>query len=238
MFFLGQLKDRRCRPEIMDEPGLDPARHVHALCGLARINRISASDRILWRPLAALAREQPGRAVRVLDVATGGGDVPVRLWRRAARAGLKLEMHGADLSTTALEFARQQAHEAGAEVEFFQLDVRRQPVPAGFDVLACSLFLHHLPEEHAAAFLGALREAAGRMVLINDLRRCRLGLLLAWLGTRILTTSEVARVDGPRSVEAAFSLKEVRALADRTGMHSAKISRRWPCRFLLNWRRP
>jgi 2-polyprenyl-3-methyl-5-hydroxy-6-metoxy-1,4-benzoquinol methylase len=238
MVFLGQLKDRRCRPEIMDEPGLDPTRHMHALRGLARINRLSASDRILWRPLAALAREQPGRALRVLDVATGGGDVAVRLWRRAARAGLKLEMHGADLSATALEFARKKAQEAGAEVEFFQLDVRRQPVPAGFDVLVCSLFLHHLGEEQAAAFLRALREAAGRMVLINDLRRCRLGFLLAWLGARALTTSEVVRVDAPRSVQAAFRLQEVRALADGAGMRSAAISRRWPCRFLLNWRRP
>jgi hypothetical protein len=53
-----------------------------------------------------------------------------------------------------------------------------------------------------------------------------------------LTTSPVARVDGPRSVEAAFTLEEVHALAAAADMGNAAISRRWPCRYLLAWRRP
>jgi SAM-dependent methyltransferase len=236
--FLDSLKQRRCQQEIMDEPDLDAGRHRQALRGLARINWISASDRMLWRPLAALARAEPGRTLRVLDIATGGGDVPIRLWRRACRAGLNLEFHGADISPTALEHAHHNAHRAQADVAFFHLDVRRESIPCGFDVLTCSLFLHHLAEEHALSLLRQLRQAAGRLVLINDLRRCRLGFLLAWLGTRILTASPVARVDGPRSVEAAFTLEEVRALADQAGMEGATLSRHWPCRFLLAWRRP
>jgi 2-polyprenyl-3-methyl-5-hydroxy-6-metoxy-1,4-benzoquinol methylase len=236
MVFLGSLKERRCQPEIMDDPALEPTRHMQALRALSRINWISASDRILWNSLAPMARLDPGRTLRVLDVATGGGDVPIRLWRRARRAGLKLDIHGGDISPTAVAVARQKAEAAGADVTFFRLDIH-DDIPAGFDVLTCSLFLHHLAEAEALALLSQLRRAAGRMVLINDLRRCRLGFLLAWLATRILTTSAVARVDGPRSVEAAFTLAEVRALADRAGMESAEISRRWPCRYLLAWRR-
>src|SRR5690242_18247346 len=100
---LPSLARRRCQPELMDQPGLDPAQHVQALHGLARINRISASDRILWRPLAALLRAERGRAVRVLDIATGGGDVPLRLWQRARRAGLAAAFVGVDASQTAVE---------------------------------------------------------------------------------------------------------------------------------------
>jgi 2-polyprenyl-3-methyl-5-hydroxy-6-metoxy-1,4-benzoquinol methylase len=234
---LASLKERSCQREIMDDPCLAPAPHVQALRGLARINWISASDRILWKPLRELA-EQQRRPLRVLDVATGGGDVPIRLWRRAQRAGLKLDIHGGDISPTALELARQNAAQAQADVTFFKLDVKNDGLPQGFDVLTCSLFLHHLGDAEAPALLRQLRDAAGRMVLVNDLRRCRLGLALAWLACRLLTTSAVARLDGPRSVRAAFTLPEVRDLANQAGMASATISRRWPCRYLLDWRRP
>src|SRR5207237_7259825 len=91
------LRLRQRQPEIMDQPDLRPARHVGALCGLARINFWSGSAGILWPPLAELARRL-GRPIRVLDVATGAGDVPLRLWRRSRRAGLDFRIDGCDVS--------------------------------------------------------------------------------------------------------------------------------------------
>src|SRR5437763_3343791 len=91
---------RRLQPEVMDQPGLDPVRHRQALAGLRRINFFSGSAGILWPPLAALAYGA-ARPVRVLDLATGGGDVPIRLWRRARRAGLPLEVEACDVSPVA-----------------------------------------------------------------------------------------------------------------------------------------
>ena len=151
--------------------------------------------------------------------------------------GLKLEVHGADVSATALDFARRRAQRAGADVRFLRLDIHNDTIPSGYDVLISSLFLHHLTREQAIVFLQNLRQAAGAMVIINDLRRCRLGYLLAWMAGWTLTTSPVARVDAPRSVEAAFTLSEVAALAAEAGMDRFELSRHWPCRFRLAWRR-
>jgi hypothetical protein len=75
-------------------------------------------------------------------------------------------------------------------------------------------------------------------VLVNDLSRSRTGLFLALVGTRLLSTSDVVRVDGPLSVKAAFTPAEARALAERAGLRGAKVMRRWPCRWLLTWERP
>jgi 2-polyprenyl-3-methyl-5-hydroxy-6-metoxy-1,4-benzoquinol methylase len=236
--FLASLAQRHRQPEIIDQPDLDPRQHVHALRGLARINRFSASDRILWRPIADLARASPGRPLRVLDIATGGGDVPIRLWQRAQRAGLALELSGTDASATAVEHARQNAEQAGAAVKFFPLDVLREELPTGFDVLTTSLFLHHLEEPDALALLQKMGHAAGQMLLVNDLLRSRLGYLVAWSGTRLLTRSPVVHFDGPRSVEAAFTMAEARNLAERAGLSGVTLGWRWPWRFLLTWRRP
>ena len=222
----------------MDQPGLDPQRHIHALQGLARINWISSSDRILWGPIQALAKRQPDRPLRVLDIATGGGDVPLRLWRRAQRSGLKIEIHAADISPVALDYARSQAQAAGADIQFSRLDILNNPLPADYDVLMSSLFLHHLSNEEALGLLTRMGQSTRRMVLVNDLIRSRLGYAAAWLGTRALTTSGVVHVDGPLSVEAAFTMAEARALADQAGLIGARMGWRWPWRFLLEWSKP
>jgi len=75
------------------------------------------------------------------------------------------------------------------------------------------------------------------MVLINDLVRARSGLILAYVATRLLTSSRVVHADGPQSVRAALTLNEVRALAERAGLDNCSLVRRWPCRFLLTWMR-
>jgi hypothetical protein len=164
--------------------------------------------------------------------------VPIRLWRRAARAGLSWEVRGCDKSPFAVAHARALAERTGAAVSFFVHDALRQPLPADFDALSCSLFLHHLDEEEACALLRRLAEAAGHLVLVNDLVRSLAGLALAHLGTRLLCTSAVVHTDGPRSVAGAFTLDEVRALAEKAGLAGARVERRWPCRLLLSWRRP
>lgn len=236
MAFLPDLTRRQLRPEWMDQPDLDVVAHQNALDGLARINLLSRSAGLLWPGLAALARTTG--PVRALDVATGSGDVPVRLWHKARRAGLPLTIDGCDRSPVAVAQAQRRAVASGADVSFFTADALTDDVPAGYDAVVCSLFLHHLDEPEAVRFLTKLRDTAKRLVLINDLRRCRAGLVLAHIGTRLLSRSPVVHVDGPRSVEGAFTLEEARVLAERAGLHGARVERRWPCRFLLTWRRP
>jgi 2-polyprenyl-3-methyl-5-hydroxy-6-metoxy-1,4-benzoquinol methylase len=220
----------------MDQPDLRPARHVGALQGLARVNFWSGSAGILWRPLADLARRL-GRPIRVLDAASGGGDVPLRLWRRARRAGLGFHIDGCDLSPVAVEHARGRAAAAGADVHFFVGDVLQGPSLPGYDAVTCSLFLHHLDEKQAVAYLRWAAATAAHAVLVSDLERHALGLALAHVAVRLLTTSDVVHVDGPRSVESAFTCQEARILAERAGLHGTAVQRRWPFRYLLQWSR-
>jgi 2-polyprenyl-3-methyl-5-hydroxy-6-metoxy-1,4-benzoquinol methylase len=228
---------RRRRAEIMDQPGLDRGAHSQALRGLRRINCLSASASILWPEIARLTRHAAGRTVRVLDVATGGGDVPIRLARRARRCGLDVPIDGCDISPTAVAFAATAADTAGVTVGFFPLDALTDPLPGGYDILACSLFLHHLSEEDAVRLLAAMAGAAQSAVLVNDLVRSRAGYCLAWAGCRVLSRCPVVHHDGPASVRSAFRFDEVRALAERAGLAGFRLERRWPGRFLLAWNR-
>ena len=237
MTFFPGLSQRHVQPEILDQPDLAPSRHQQALQGLARINWVSGSAGILWPSLKRLAVEKNGRPLRVLDIATGGGDVPIRLFRRAKRAGLSVEFTGVDVSPIAIDFARDQAKRCNAAIEFYPLDALRSPLPIDYDVITSSLFLHHLDVPTATDLLRRMGEATRGMVLINDLIRSRLGFLLAWVGTRALSSSDIVHVDGLRSVKAAFTMTEAQQLAEVAGLPGASVAWRWPFRFFLQWRR-
>jgi SAM-dependent methyltransferase len=169
-------------------------------------------------------------------VACGGGDVAVGLALRARRAGVSLEVHGCDRSARALDHAREAAREAGVRVVLHEVDVLRDALPTGFDLVASTLFLHHLAAEEGVELLRGITSCGDR-VLVQDLRRTALGYRLAWWGLRFLSTSSVARVDGPTSVQAAYTLDEVRDLATQAGLQGARIDPIWPQRFQLSWSR-
>ncbi len=231
------LATRRREPEWMDQPGLDRQLHEEALRGLRRVNRVSRTADIVWNRVRPLLQRSPG-GLRLLDIACGGGDTAIALKQRSQRAGLTLEVAACDISSTALAVAEQAAEAAQQKVHFFQADVLNRPLPTGFDVICCSLFLHHLEEEEAVAVLRSMHTAAKKMLLVSDLNRTTTGYLMAWWGIRLLTRSTVCHVDGPLSVQGAFTPGEAAALARRAGIERFEISRHWPQRFLLAWSRP
>ena len=225
----------------MDAEDLDPTRHVTALRALARVNRVSLVAARVWREVLHMRRISHDRGVglplRLLDVACGGGDVMVDVASRAHRAGVPLAVHGCDSSPVALEHARREAERRGVEADFFARDVLAEGLPGGYDLVCSSLFHHHLSREDAVGLLRTMAEA-GHRVLVQDLLRGTLGYVLAWSGLRLLSRSDVAHVDGPRSVRAAFTLSEVRTMAAEAGYVGAVVQRGWPERFILRWKRP
>lgn len=232
------LTDRVRVPELMDDPALDPKQHAQALAGLRRVNIISRSDAILWSGLKPLARRLAPQPIRVLDLATGSGDVPIRLAGRFRRAGLAAHVAGCDISPTAIEQAQQAARTSNADVQFFTHDVLANPLPAQYDAVVCSLFLHHLDPPEAKIVLRRMAEAAAHAVFVNDLRRCGAGWWAAYIGTRILSRSPIVHYDGPVSVAAAFTPAEAMAMATAAGLPNATTQRRFPWRYLLAWHRP
>jgi SAM-dependent methyltransferase len=228
------LAERTREPEVMDDPSLDVDRHRRALAGIARLNLLSRTAASLWRPIAELS---VGQSLRILDVATGSGDVPLGLWRRARRERRDVEIWGVDISPTAIRYARDRAARARAPVRFEVLDALSDDLPEGFDVVCCSLFPHQLRSDEVVLLLRKMRETARRMVLVSDLVRSLRGLWLARIATRLFTASDVTRIDGPRSVRAAFTPSEFRRLLLEAEMDGAVLKRSWPCRMLLVWKR-
>lgn len=229
------LTQRQLTPEVMDDPALDAASHRAALHGLSRINSVSRAGALLW-PTVREALRRAHRPLRLLDVACGGGDVAIDLHHRARRAGMPLTVHACDLSARAIAFGRERARTLGARVSFEQRDVIADGLPDGYDVITCSLFLHHLSRDGAVDVLQQMGRRAD-VVVVSDLQRSCKGLIAAKVCVRALTRSPVVRTDAPQSVRAAFSIPELVQMAREAGLDGARVRRGFPFRMLLTWSR-
>ena len=217
---------RHREPELMDDPTLPRAEHERALRGLARLNFVGGAARMIW---PEVRRElQSHGDLSVVDVACGGGDVLCDIVRRGRG---RIRALGLDISETAVARAGRSAPRG---VRFARLDVLRAPLPKA-DIVMCSLFLHHLDPAEVVALLGRMKSAARRTVIVSDLERSPAARWGVGMASRILTRSRVVHVDGDRSVRAAYTRSELLALAERAGLHGARVERRQPFRMLLIW---
>src|SRR4051794_15956901 len=205
--------------ELLDGELLDPDALVGNLRDLARINRLTGGTRLSQRALASL--DDSTDVAFVLDVGTGGADIPVALLAAARRAGRPLSITATDSRTEVLAAARvaRPALERIPDLTLSVADGRGLPFRDGsFDVAHASLVLHHLEPDDAIAFLCELRRVARVGVVVNDLVRGRLAWLGGWLLVHAIATSRFTRHDGPLSVRRAYSRAELDELVAAAGL--------------------
>ena len=240
------LSRRILEGELMDAPDLATDLHHAALAGLRRINLFSRTTNALAAAIAShkTIGELPNdsnpnsQPLQVLDLACGGGDVTIELARRLRRLGILAQVTGWDRSVTAIEFARRQAIQdvdQGLNIQFNVADALSATAAKAYDVVCCTLFLHHLDHQQAQVLLKRMHSAAIKLVLIDDLRRSQLGYWLAVGGCRLLSRSPIVHVDGPLSVRSAFTEQEIQSLAAECQLPPPTINRHWPQRFLVAW---
>lgn len=211
--------------ELLDEPA-PPAELEANLRDIARLNRLFGGAWLIRAQVARLlARVPADRSVTILDVGTGGADLPLALVRWARRRGRRVRILALDRSSQILAVARE--FTAGyPEVVLLQGDGLDLPIKAGaVDVALVSLTLHHLEPAEAAALLSELNRTARFGFIVNDLIRSRLAYCLVWLGTRLFTRGRMARHDGPLSVLRAYAPGEILELARQAQLNGIRITR-------------
>lgn len=215
-------------PEKLDDPTLSYDEVERSLRDLTRINRLLRSALPLKRTLLPrLGRWDRPRLV--LDVGTGMGEVAWDLARAAGRRGAPLKVVGMDAKLRHLAIGRA----AGAPQLRVVADATALPFRDGAVEWSFStLFFHHFDEAANRQVLAGMVRVSRAGAVVIDLRRSALARwLLVHLALPLFRASEVTRHDGRVSMERAWSIEEVRRLAE--GFEVAELRGRFPFRFSL-----
>ena len=110
---------------------------------------------------------------KVLDVGCGTGTLLIEAAKHVGPSG---STHGVDRSAEMLAHARRKAAAQGVNTNFEEGSADHLPLPdASFDVVFCTLMLHHLPAPMQMATIVEMRRVlrlGGRMVIV-DMERSR-----------------------------------------------------------------
>ena len=206
----------------MDAPGHSRDVIADNLGDLRRVNWLLGGVRLTLVPLRRLlGPPTQGGEQRVLDVATGGADIPRAILRWARRTTRPLRVVATDISHEFLTLAREQP--GGGALIYAVADARRLPFgDRAFDAVTSSLALHHMLWEEARQMLAESRRCASRGVVVNDITRGWVGYAGAFIATRLGSRNPLTWHDGPLSVLRAFTRDEMAALACDAGLRPAR----------------
>jgi SAM-dependent methyltransferase len=212
--------------ELLDGPLDDPIALAANLRDLRRINRHLGGVRLSAAAIDALAG--PLTDLTLVDVGTGGADIPLALLERARRRSHRLSVVAVDnrpeVHAAALRELPSVASTSG--LTYHIGDGRSLPYPDGaFDVAHASLVLHHLGPDDAVTLLREMGRVARLGIVINDLDRTRLGWMGAWLLGHLATGNRYTRHDAPLSVRRSYRAGEMRALLGEAGLVPARTVR-------------
>ncbi|HXF01678.1 MAG TPA: methyltransferase domain-containing protein, partial [Arthrobacter sp.] len=157
--------------EEMDKPDCDPALLRRTYAQFPMINRAVSGWRGIYRRLLR-PRLADTEHPTLLDIGSGGGDVPRMLARWAARDGLGLRITAIDPDPRAHDFAISRPPLRGLE---FRQAFSSELVGEGrqFDAVVSNHLLHHLTAAELAGLLEDSRQLTRSLAVHSDIIRSR-----------------------------------------------------------------
>ena len=201
-------------PELMDRPDADATELAAALRSLHRLNRYFGSHRLISKFIRRWIRR--GDRLKIADLATGSADIPRLVVEHARRVGAETQIIAVDYQPATVKLARRASAEY-PEIVCTRADVLSFGGTGEYDLVICSLALHHFSNEDAVRLLRRCRELSRRFVLVSDLRRGLLMRVGVYLLTALIFRDRMTRADGRVSARRAFSFRELCELARSAG---------------------
>jgi ubiquinone/menaquinone biosynthesis C-methylase UbiE len=218
-------------PELLDTDAATPAEVQQTLADLRRINRwfggISTTRRMLEQVLARIRKHPAERgALTLLDVGAGSGDVSLAAARQIGPS--------AQIRVTLMD--RMPAHLPRNGTGAVAGDALALPfLDNSFDLVTCSLLIHHLEREQIVRFVNQALRVARVAVLLNDLRREPLHLALMYAGYPLF--ARLTLHDGIASVRRAYTPPELKSILQNTDAASVEMENRYLYRMgIIVWK--
>jgi SAM-dependent methyltransferase len=221
--------------ELMDSDETDYATFRACLVDLAKVNRLTLAYRPTMRFLASLARSgrlPRDRAVAIVDVGSGFGDMLRKIDRWAERRGFSVDLTGVDLNPWSARAAAE-ATAPARPIRYVTTNIFDYRPPAPIDIVVSSLLTHHLDDASLVRFVAWMEANAAIGWFVNDLHRHPLPYHVFRAASRLLRYHHFVQHDGPISIARAFVPSDWRHVLAAAGLASGAAKVRWRFPFRL-----
>ena len=200
--------------ELMDRPQPVSAELESDLENIRELNRWFGSYALISMFLSRWIK--PGGRLRIVDLATGSGDIPRLIAEHGRKVGAELQIDALDRQSAILEIAKRLSARY-PEISFVEGDVLKWQPTEAYDIVFCTLALHHFSEDDAVQLLQRCRDLTCKFVLVSDLRRGCLATIGVHLLTATMFREPMTKYDARLSIARSFSFSEMNQLARRAG---------------------
>ena len=226
------LKERETQlREKMDDPACDPETLRNTYAQFGAVNAlVSGWGKVYGRFIRPFAATRGH--THLLDVGSGGGDLPRKVARWAARDGINLSITAIDPDERATTYARSQPHPNNVT---FRCVSTTELLQTGetFDLVTSNHLLHHLSKEEVKKICRESAQLSRGLVVHKDLERADLAYAgFAALAKPFFHRSFIAH-DGLVSVRRSFTRGELQEVAQGVEMQGWRVERTFPFHLLL-----
>jgi 2-polyprenyl-3-methyl-5-hydroxy-6-metoxy-1,4-benzoquinol methylase len=200
--------------ELMDRPQPVSTELESDLENLRELNRWFGSYALISMFLSRWIK--PGARLRIVDLATGSGDIPRLIAEYGRKIGAELQIDALDRQSATLEIAKKLSVRY-PEIAFVEGNLLEWDATESYDLVLCTLALHHFSDDDAVRVLQRCRGLSRKFVLVSDLRRGWLATIGVHLLTATMFREPMTKYDGRLSAARAFSFSEMNRLARRGG---------------------
>ena len=200
--------------ELMDRPQPVSAELESDLENIRELNRWFGSYALISMFLSRWIK--PGVRMRIVDLATGSGDIPRLIAEYGRKVGAELQIDALDMQSATLEIARKLSARY-PEIAFVEGSLLEWNATEPYDLVLCTMALHHFSDDDAVRVLQRCRDLSRKFVLVSDLCRGWFGTIGVHLLTAIMFSEPMTKHDARLSIARAFSFSEMNQLAGRAG---------------------
>ena len=221
-------------PEIMDDFNMEGALLKDTLRKIARINRLLGGNRITRNGVSALIKNIPARQrITILDVGCGNGDMLRELADYARKNNRSFQLAGIDANPATVMYARELSA-SWPDIQYYCQDMMDPAFQQQqYDIILCTLTLHHFKEEEIYRLMNIFRQQAKIGIVINDLHRSALAYRLFQLICVVFNLNSMVRYDGQVSSLRGFKKKELHQLS--AVLNIGRYSLQWKWAFRYQW---
>ena len=211
-------------PELIENPQADFRMLSDELKSIRTINRFFGGRAALRRGMTRLLADvSTTKEITVLDLGTGSADLPVYLIGLARRLGRTARITAVDNHPLVLNEASR-CTSRYPEITIESRDILNTGYsPGAFDIVTCSLTLHHFSENDAVQILRSMNRLSRIGFILIDLNRSWMAAATTRLYTFLTTRNPMTRTDACLSVLRGFTPREVRCMAEKADLHQVEI---------------